>query len=43
MTESRIIPELERDYWRTWAEQLSAPAGTIYDAKSYNAWWATQI
>ncbi len=32
----------EIDYWLTWAEQLPAPAGTIFDARSYNAWWAKQ-
>lgn len=42
MNENRIIPTHEQDYWRTWAEVLPAPAGTIFDARSYNAWKLTQ-
>lgn len=42
MNENRIIPESEHEYWRTWAEVLPAPTGTIYDARSYNAWKLTQ-
>lgn len=42
MNENRIISESDREYWRTWAEVLPAPAGTIFDARSYNAWKLTQ-
>ena len=43
MTErNATIPLHDQEYWETWAEVLPAPAGTIFDAKSYNAWKLTQ-
>lgn len=42
MTEKAPSAPHEIDYWLTWAEVLPAPAGTIYDARSYNAWRLTQ-
>lgn len=35
MTEDKIIPKHEQDYWDTWSEVLPIPTGTVYDAKSF--------
>lgn len=35
MTENKIIPKHEQDYWETWADVLPVPVGTVYDAKTY--------
>lgn len=36
------VPVWEQDYWESWSDTLGIPSGTVFDSKSYNAWWAKE-